>query len=496
MLLFLWLACTHQPNIAKAKPLSECVVNPQQTGQLSQYLLTPQFQNPINENRTGVYVLEDGAGALAARAWLTEQASATLDAQYFIYSADNVGLLSTAALIAAANRGIQIRILVDDVLAHGDADLLTAINQHPKIEVRIYNPNINVGKKNIQKIQNVVFDFDSINQRMHNKTFIVDGQVAITGGRNVGDEYYDFDSDYNFRDRDVTLIGSGAQQVQASFEEFWNDSHAVNIQELMEPISEQQAQLVWRQLEYYACDARNYHPLFRQRVEKVLETLQQQSSQLYWVDNVSYISDHPGKNNTSSLTGGGITTTELIKLTEQAQQRIWIQTPYLVLSEVGLQVFQALRSRNIEVKILTNSLAATDNYPAFAGYRKVRQQLLDMGVEVYELNPYGPDVMALNTTGLADKTDAMVGLHAKSMIIDNNIAVIGSFNLDPRSANLNTECLVIMNHEEITAQMAAYFEREMNIDNAWPAHRNNDKEASILRRFVTRLSQIVPSSVL
>ena len=172
-------------------------------GAIEQLLSSPMMAEPISEGKTGVLVLDDGAGALAARAWLSDNAVKSIDLQYFIFSADNVGIIATDALLLAAERGVAVRMLVDDLLAHGDADLLHALNEHPNIQVRIYNPSINVGKSLSDKLINVSTRFRDVNQRMHNKTFIVDGNVVITGGRNVGDEYYDFDSVYNFRDRDV-----------------------------------------------------------------------------------------------------------------------------------------------------------------------------------------------------------------------------------------------------------------------------------------------------
>jgi cardiolipin synthase C len=175
---------------------------------------------------------------------------------------------------------------------------------------------------------------------------------------------------------------------------------------------------------------------------------------------------------------------------------MWIQTPYLVLSELGLSVFQKAEERGVEVKILTNSLASTDNYPAFAGYKKIRQDLKDIGVEVYEMKPYAPDVMALNTSGVPDKMDAKVGLHSKSLLIDDHISMIGSFNLDPRSANLNTECIVIVRDEKITKEMAGYFEREMSEENAWPSDPKNEKYAPIKDRIFTWFSKWVPEEIL
>ena len=183
--------------------------------------LLASFPKLQNEDITGLMLLEDGLTALAVRSWLVEQATERIDVQYFIFSADNTGLMATEALLRAAQRGVTVRLLVDDTLAHGDSDLLLAMDAHPNFEVRIYNPNINIGKGVGEKVVNAVSDFRGVNQRMHNKTFTVDSTVSITGGRNIGDEYFDLDKQYNFRDRDVLLIGGESQEIQSSFDQFW-----------------------------------------------------------------------------------------------------------------------------------------------------------------------------------------------------------------------------------------------------------------------------------
>ena len=203
------------------------------------------------------------------------------------------------------------------------------------------------------------------------------------------------------------MIGGVTQVVQDSFDHFWDDTHSVNISSLLESSSADEIDMTLQKLINYPCDTNHYHPNFRKRVDSVFETFaNERNKKLQWVDNVQFISDAPGKNESKGLKGGGITTQSLIDLVDEAEERMWIQTPYLVLSELGLSVFQKAEERGVEVKILTNSLASTDNYPAFAGYKKIRQDLKDIGVDVYEMKPYAPDVMALNTSGVPEKMDA------------------------------------------------------------------------------------------
>ncbi|HLZ15497.1 MAG TPA: phospholipase D-like domain-containing protein, partial [Cyclobacteriaceae bacterium] len=183
---------------------------------------------------TGVYVLEEGDASMIARAWLCEAAEKSIDIQYFIFSTDNIGLIASDYLLRAADRGIQVRVIVDDIMVEADADELLALDAHPNLAIKIYNPMANVGKNFPQKIYNLATDFKGFNQRMHNKTFIVDGKMVITGGRNIADEYFDYDHEYNFRDRDVLLIGKAVPAAQNSFETFWNHPLSVPITEVVE----------------------------------------------------------------------------------------------------------------------------------------------------------------------------------------------------------------------------------------------------------------------
>ena len=185
---------------------------------------------------TGVYALEEGDVSMVARAWLTEAAERTIDVQYFIFTADNVGLIAVDYLLRAADRGVRVRLLVDDFMLEADGNALLALDAHPNLEIRLYNATSNIGKNLPTKVFNLTTDFRGFNQRMHNKTFIVDGQVVITGGRNIADEYFDYDHEYNFRDRDVLLIGGASADVQRSFNVFWDDALSAPVASLVRAI--------------------------------------------------------------------------------------------------------------------------------------------------------------------------------------------------------------------------------------------------------------------
>ncbi len=454
----------------------------------------------VPDDHTGVLLLERGASALIARAWLVQHAVTQIDAQYFIFAADTAGIVATDALLRAAERGVRVRLLVDDTLAHGDPKLLRALSLHPNAEVRIYNPVINVGVPFGQKIKNVFGEFKTVNQRMHNKLFIADQQVAITGGRNVGGEYFDLANHHNFRDRDVLMVNGEVDQAQRSFNSFWEHPLSRPIETLLERPVRYSPDLIWEKLHQFSCNPENFLPMLRSRIAAVPESLREriEDGQLHLTPRVHYISDEPHKNKSTTLTGGGTATDALIELVEGAEHSVVIQTPYLVTTELSQSLFRAAEDRGVRVQILTNSLASTDNLLAFSGYQRGQKQLLDAGVELYESKPKMNAQSALMNGPLEPRYQSSMALHAKSMVVDGTVAVVGSFNLDPRSANLNTESVTVIHSEVVAQHLLERMKEEMTDGNAWQRtdSYNPDKHAPRLRRVRVALSSFVPLSVL
>jgi phosphatidylserine/phosphatidylglycerophosphate/cardiolipin synthase-like enzyme len=456
------------------------------------------------EEKTGVYVLEDGAGSMVARAWLTEYAEKTIDIQYFIFCTDNIGLIAIDYLVRAADRGIKIRILVDDIMVDAELSDILMVDHHENIEIRIYNPGVNLGKSIFGKLKTLTTDFRGFNQRMHNKTFIVDGHIVITGGRNIADEYFDFDHEYNFRDRDVLLMGRDTDQVNTSFEEFWNSSLSIPVLQLVNDEEfETPDSVLYETLHQYACNPVNFWPQIRDRISRLPEAFRelQSSNRIVWLDSIRFVSDDPGKNEeTKGLGGGGKTTTELINLIKSAKETIEIQSPYLVTTELSRGLFRDATERGVKVRILTNSMASTDNMEAFSGYQRDREELLGMGVRIFEYKPDAKIRYEVMTGALQEKLNftPIFGLHAKSMVIDGKTTVIGTFNLDPRSANLNTECITIIESEEIARGVLQGMELEFGKDNAWETTMdfNPDQFAPKGKRIKSWTRKAVPKGIL
>ncbi|WP_234494833.1 phospholipase D family protein [Vibrio maritimus] len=466
---------------------------------LSHY--TQPFETEM-KNGTGVYVLEQGAEAMMSRAWLTERAEASIDVQYFIFSVDNVGLIATDYLVRAAERGIKVRVLVDDIMLNAKEDELLMLAAHENFDIKIYNPNANIGKNIVQKMTTVITDFHGINQRMHNKVFLVDDQVAITGGRNIADEYFGFDHEYNFRDRDVFLAGKAVNAIDTSFEQYWNSELSVPVEDLFKS-NPYNGNPDFSRLHSYACNPEHFHPEIRAEIDKVPETFQALSNEgkFLFVDKVEYIADEPGKNDQQTFLGGGsITRDKLTELAESAQSSILIQTPYLVTTKKDRVFLRSLVEKGISIKILTNSLASNDNLAAFSGYQRNRKQLLATGVEVYEFKPDAKVRQRVMTEHMYKKlpTTPIFGLHAKTMTIDHSITVVGTYNLDPRSAHLNTESFAIIHSPEITKHVSAAMKVEMEPENAWriTTDFNPDNEVSVTKRVGVKLHRVVPKNIL
>jgi len=460
-------------------------------------------QIAIHAGQSGAYVLETGEEALLARAWLADHARHTIEVQYFIWSTDNVGILAAEALLRAADRGVRVRVIVDDLLIDAPDKSLLALGRHPNIGIRIYNPTTSVGVPFHKRVLNVLGDFRGVNQRMHDKAVVVDGKVAITGGRNMAAEYYDYKREYNFRDRDALLLGEVVKAMQASFENFWASELSVNVEELYDGlgllqknvrVKDDEIRQIYRELHAYASSPENFAPEVRAAVEAAPTAFARLTQQLVW-GKVEFISDRPGKNDSRvRLGGGGLTAAALARLVEGARDRIVIQSPYLVLSDRAMDLFRQVKARGTRVRINTNSLASTDNLPAFSGYRNQRDKLLEMGLEIFEYKP-DPEVQRLlmHRSAAAKDKPPVFALHAKTMVVDSRTVYIGTFNFDPRSENLNTEVGVIIHNGALARAVEAAIEIDMQPGNSWNAASDQpDRTVPFAKRSKVRLLQLLP----
>lgn len=451
-----------------------------------------------NPRKTGLYILEKGEKSLLSRAWLANHAIDKIDVQYFIWSSDNIGTLAAETLLRAAKRGAHVRVIVDDFLIKAADETLVALAAHPRVDLRIYNPKHAVGTSTLRRASNVIFNFRDTNQRMHDKTFIVDNNIAITGGRNMAEEYYDYNSHYNFRDRDVLLIGPAVTEMTNNFDNFWESLLTVPVEDLLptdtKKLSKEDISSIYQDLHDYAIDPNNMPNHIHQTLENLSKEFPSLVNEMVW-DDVRFIHDTPGKNDGSDgLKGGGDTTQALINEIKQTKASITIQSPYLVVPDGGIELFSELINRGVDIRINTNSLASTDNILAFSGYAKQRKKLLKAGVNIFEFKP-NPAIHSelIERYEAFDKTPPIFSIHAKTMIIDGEKLYVGTFNLDPRSANLNTEVGILVNNRKLAQQVEHSIKNDMQPENSWDARTDQaDSHSSFIKRMNVRLLRLLP----
>lgn len=389
---------------------------------------------------SGVYPLKNGSDAFAARMQLAGAAERTLDVQYYIWQRDDCGKLLANQLLVAADRGVHVRLLLDDMGANTSDIHLLALDSHPNIEVRLFNPVANRRFRGLSSI----FEFGRVQRRMHNKTFTVDGQITILGGRNIGNEYFGFGSDFEFADLDVMAIGPVVRAASRAFDLYWRSDASIPIRSLDDSNANVKEMNAHRAGLAAQCEGlRNSAYLQAERDSLVMPELRQAGLVWFWGE-ARLVYDLPAKVTTESEDVGEFLMAQLRPIIDATQHEMIIVSPYFVPGKAGVAFFQTLRKRGVRVVIVTNSLAATDVTAVHAGYRRYRKALLRAGVELYEFKPTAP----IKESGGNRNTSAGHGgsggssrasLHAKTFIFDGQKVFVGSLNLDPRSVALNTE---------------------------------------------------------
>lgn len=439
--------------------------------------------------KSAAFVMDNGEHALRIRAWLALNAKSTIDVQYFIWSTDNVGRLALAGLLQAADRGVKVRILVDDLMLEKPWDLLLAMDAHPNVDIRIYNPNNTLGVGFWRRLWTTLTDFRGINQRMHQKSFIVDGRAAVVGGRNMADEYYDFDPEFNFRDRDILVAGPVVGQIDTAFSEHWASALSKPVAQVL---PEEAAALDATRLDSVRTDllvnwndSTRFSPTMRQGIQDVPRRVPDLLSDMDLCQ-ARYIFDAPGKNDGSKgLAGGGKTTEALAQLLDSARSEVLIQSPYLILDDPALAKLRALVERGVKVRISTNSAANSDNHYAVSGYQRQRRKILAAGIEVRELKPHPANrTKVLQRYAQFGDRQPVIVLHAKTAVVDRRLLFVGTYNLDPRSQNLNTEAGVVMTSTKLAEESATAIEADMLPENSWDAAtEEGDRQLSWGRRL-------------
>ena len=411
--------------------------------------VAPQLQ--AHPGKSGVHTLPNPLEAFAARMLLAHTAERTLDVQYYIWRSDQTGTLLLQALVAAAERGVRVRLLLDDGGTAGLDRELAALALHPGIEVRLFNPFVLRWPKPL----GYVTDFARANRRMHNKSFTADNQATIIGGRNVGDEYFGATDGVLFSDLDVLAIGPVVHDVSQDFDRYWASPSAWPVQAIVPAVTgDDLAALQASAARTEASDAARAYTEAARQTPFMAQLLAQQLA-LEW-SSVQMVSDDPAKG-LGQQERSGLLVDQLYRVLGTPQRSVALVSPYFVPTAAGTQALARLRQSGVAVRIMTNAYEATDVPLVHAGYAKHRKALLHSGVALYEMQRLAPPGKGpgprLNPLGSSGSS-----LHAKTFAIDGERAFVGSFNFDPRSALLNTELGFVIDSPRLARQIEQAFD--------------------------------------
>jgi putative cardiolipin synthase len=430
---------------------------------LGRALARPAAANP---GKSGIYPLIDGTDAFVARAVLANVAERSLDVQYYIWHGDTTGMLLMEALWRAAERGVRVRLLLDDVGVAGLDDALATLDAHPNIEVRLFNP---FASRRLRSL-GYLTDFERLNRRMHNKSLTADGQATIVGGRNIGNEYFGAGEDTLFADLDVLAFGPAAREVGSVFDRYWNSESAYPAALILPAPGKDSAAALQRRFAATraAEEARRYSEALAQ--SSLVAQMKARAVPLEWAA-VALVYDDPVKA-LGKAQAEQLLFTRLGQVLGKPERGVDIVSPYFVPGEKGTELLSQVPARGVTVRILTNSLAASDVAAVHAGYARRRKALLAAGVHLFEFKPdasHGKDQGQARAqrsgsgsgsgSGIAGSSGA--SLHAKTIAVDRRRIFVGSFNLDLRSVALNTEMGAVIDSPRLAAQLSDALDRRL-----------------------------------
>ncbi|KVW34868.1 phospholipase D family protein [Burkholderia ubonensis] len=456
-LLSLVAACATHPSATTLERTVSHALPADAATPLRDALAAPGAARP---GESGFRLLADGAAALQMRIALGRAATRTLDMQYYIATEDTTGKLLLGAALYAADRGVRVRMLVDDLNFRDIDRVMAALNTHPNIEIRVFNP-FGASQRDVMQRTTIFFTrIDRFTRRMHNKAMIADNQVAIVGGRNLGDEYFSASPTLQFRDLDVLAAGPVTHDISASFDAYWASGSSYPLRVLNHQTFDpkeldamrDELRAHWRKnAQPYNAKPLNATPLAQQIARGELG--------LVWAP-AEFEADAPDKVAQPTDDYVSPPMRRLAELIRAAQHEFLAFSPYFVPHDEGVKILGDTTARGVRVAILTNSLAATDAVAVQAGYGPYRVPLLRHGVELYEYKarPGRPRLLG---------SRSRASLHAKAYVIDREILVIGSMNLDRRSAHLNTELALVIHSPALAQQVAMIFARATQPDESY-----------------------------
>ncbi len=459
--------------------------------------------------RSGFMLLPNGEESLRVRMALVLAAQKTLDLQYYIMHEDDAANLVLEALLRAAERGVRVRFLIDSISFNEVDKSLAILDTNPNIEIRVFNPAM-TKRQGLAGVVGAVFRLDKAVKRMHNKALIADNQVAVTGGRNIGDEYFDAKADGNFKDMDLVNAGPIVARISNSFDSYWNSDEAFPLRTLRTPDRDAQAVQKLRSEMKQAWEEEfakeSGHGILSSDLAREIK---QGDLPLVWAAG-EFSADKPGKIDTNAEHATSPPLAKLQALADKAQHSFDIVSAYFVPGEEGTAWLKSLAARGVRVRILTNSLASTDVVAVHTGYRRYREDLVKAGVELYEFKPVDGERPRQRLFGSSAPPRA--SLHSKMYILDGKDIVVGSYNMDPRSTDLNTEVISVIHSPQLSEQATRIFEQSIHPQQSFRLNLSDkggliwvtqddqgrvqylgrDPQAGILRKAQTNLFSLLP----
>ncbi|MEQ8267393.1 MAG: phospholipase D family protein [Parvibaculum sp.] len=443
------------PSLAPSAALAE----PEETALW--HALVPEEEEA--RGRSGFFFLEGGLDAYETRLVAIESAARTIDLQYYIWDFDGSGRAISEALFRAAERGVHVRALVDGYLIDNDSEPLKQIVNHPNIEVRIYNAFRTSFWPGYLRYGELIIDFPRLNQRMHNKIIAVDNTVSIVGGRNVNDTYFALDEAHYFLDRDVVIAGPLTKEVSASFDAFWNSPYAVPVEHFTEdeviPFS---FATVWNEVFAYDMEA---FPLPRRiEVMELAEKYITLEQRFVWAP-ASLVLTAPGPVFADiAVEPGRRIETAMLSHIASAKREVLVQNPYVMMTEPRAAVLADAQARGVRMVLQTNSLASHDSALVHYGFARDRTAFLESGVALFEAKPRPQSSRGMPGTGI---TPERTTLHSKTLVFDRRHVLVGSFNLDPRSVDYNSEIGILIDSPKLASRVASAIEADTAPENSW-----------------------------
>ncbi len=415
-----------------------------------------QFGESLKDHpgQSGVFLLRDGLDAFVGRTLLAGMAERSIDVQYYMFHQDTVGQLLIYELLKAADRGVRVRMLIDDIYGGEADDVWTALDAHPKMEVRLFNPFVRSTPKNLQWITRM----KDLNYRMHSKTYTVDNQATIVGGRNIGDEYFNADPGLAFADLDLLAIGTAVPEVSEEFDQYWNSDYAYPASVLTQPASPEQLAEFKAKIKLLPEQETSVRYIEALKNSELARALRAGTAHFKWAQ-AKVIHDSSEKKAHDENWQAELLISKLWPYIEKVTDELIIVSPYFVPGKKGADALCKLSEKGVKVRILTNSLASNDVAAVHAGYANYRKQLLKAGVALYEMDEAIKEKAQKKFTWLPGLSKS--SLHAKTMVLDKKAMFVGSFNLDQRSLHINNEIGILFLNSEVAGKSAESFDQNI-----------------------------------